>query len=96
VTDSPRWCARCREWGDHHTDRCPHAAPATGYARAEEEIDRLRTGGAEDRAVAELAASCLDVIAHLEELQQHAPLPDPEAHLLDGMRAALAAWQAGG
>lgn len=21
--DSPRWCDRCRRWGDHHTDRHP-------------------------------------------------------------------------
>jgi hypothetical protein len=23
ATDSPRWCANCKAWGDHHTDRHP-------------------------------------------------------------------------
>lgn len=23
MPDSPRWCQFCKDWGDHHTDRCP-------------------------------------------------------------------------
>lgn len=23
MSDSPRWCAHCQSYGDHHTDRCP-------------------------------------------------------------------------
>jgi hypothetical protein len=28
AADSPRWCAICNRWGEHHTDRCPNAALA--------------------------------------------------------------------
>jgi hypothetical protein len=23
MADSPRWCAHCNAYGDHHSDRCP-------------------------------------------------------------------------
>ena len=23
MADSPRWCAKCAEYGDHHTDKHP-------------------------------------------------------------------------
>lgn len=32
TTDSPRWCAKCQAWGEHHTDRHPVAmAEATDF-----------------------------------------------------------------
>lgn len=41
ATDSPRWCATCNAYGDHHTERHPLTGMTDNHRRWNEAVPKL-------------------------------------------------------